>query len=81
MWYFQRLKQVLAQLDEEIGEQHQEIAELNKQIEWIISTFTVDQVIHNPNIKALVLQTESVYLKHNEKIFPHLAILIAAAKK
>jgi len=95
MGYSQRLNQVLDELNKELDMQkkdisaldedltslHNQITSLNKQIEWIISTFTVDQVTHNPSIKALVLETEAMYIKHQQKISPHLELLVAAAKK
>ncbi len=73
-WYYKKLEKILISTNEKIAEQ-------KKQIEGIVNTFTVSDVKSNPNIKTLVLQTESLYIELKYEIYPHLADLIQAAKQ
>lgn len=68
-------------MNKTIQENNKTVQELDKQIEGIMNTFTVNDVKNNPTTKNLVLETEKIYIKHGNVISPHLTELINAAKQ
>jgi hypothetical protein len=64
-----------------IDENNKIIEKQKQQIEGIVNTFTANDVKNNFTIKKLVLDTETLYIKHKYIIPTHLTELIKAAKQ
>ncbi|MFA6256212.1 MAG: hypothetical protein WC606_03430 [Candidatus Absconditabacterales bacterium] len=79
--YYKKLEQILVDMNKIIDENNKIIEKQKQQIEGIVNTFTANDVKNNFTIKKLVLDTETLYIKHKYIIPTHLTELIKAAKQ
>jgi|GEM_PF-4309300 len=77
----EQMKAQNEQMKKEIEEAKIRIEQMKKEIEGIINAFTTKDVINNPSVKKLVLDTERLYLEEGFELFPNLIELAKIAKQ